>query len=229
MIRNYARRIAFLGAIVASLTLVIACGASEQQAAPQGKSAPQQPAAAAAAADPAQPVAPERKASASDTSAGGFQTGAQAPDTAKPTLVAVPTDVIKRGGVLRQAHRRSPLHFRMDVRSATDETTASAPIFNQLLALQNPDFVNLGPDLAESWDVSADGKTFTFNLASGVINHNGNPWTSSDAKFTLETLASETENRPPHERVSVGGVSLLESLETPDESTLIANLTQPDG
>jgi len=144
MIRNYARRIAFLGAIVASLTLVIACGASEQQAAPQGKSAPQQPAAAAAAADPAQPVAPERKAPASDTSAGGFQTGAQAPDTAKPTLVAVPTDVIKRGGVLRQAHRRSPLHFRMDVRSATDETTASAPIFNQLLALQNPDFVNLG-------------------------------------------------------------------------------------
>ena len=229
MIRNYARRIAFLGAIVASLTLVIACGASEQQAAPQGKSAPQQPAAAAAAADPAQPVAPERKASASDTSAGGFQTGAQAPDTAKPTLVAVPTDVIKRGGVLRQAHRRSPLHFRMDVRSATDETTASAPIFNQLLALQNPDFVNLGPDLAESWDVSADGKTFTFNLASGVINHNGNPWTSSDAKFTLETLASETENRPPHERVSVGGVSLLESLETPDESTLIVNLAQPDG
>ena len=48
MIRNYSRRIAFLGAVVAILTLVIACGASEQQAAPQGKSAPQQPAAAAA-------------------------------------------------------------------------------------------------------------------------------------------------------------------------------------
>jgi len=200
MIRNYSRRVAFLGAVVAILTLVIACGASEQQAAPQGKSAPQQPAAAAAAADPAQPVAPQRKAPASETTAGGFKTGAQAPDAAKPTSVPVPTDIIKRGGVLRQAHRRSPLHFRMDVRSATDETTASGPIFNQLLALQNPDFVNLGPDLAESWDVSADGKKFTFNLASGVINHNGNPWTSSDAKFTLETLASETENRPPHEQ-----------------------------
>ena len=134
MIRNYSRRVAFLGAVVAILTLVIACGASEQQAAPQGKSAPQQPAAAAAAADPAQPVAPQRKAPASETTAGGFKTGVQASDAAKPTSVPVPTDIIKRGGVLRQAHRRSPLQFRMDVRSATDETTASGPIFNQLLA-----------------------------------------------------------------------------------------------
>ena len=211
MILDYSRRIGFLGSVVAILALIIACGTAEQQAAPQGKSAPQQPAAAAAAADPSQPVAPERKAPASDTSAGGFQTGAQAPDAAKPTAVAMPADLIKRGGVLRQAHRRSPLHFRMDIRSATDETTASAPIFNQLLALQPPDFVTLGADLAESWDASEDGKTFTFNLASGVVNHNGNPWTSADAKFTLETLASTTENRPPHERVSVGGVSLLES------------------
>jgi peptide/nickel transport system substrate-binding protein len=232
MIRSYSRRIGFLGAVVAILALVIACGTAEQQAAPQGKSAPQQPAAAAAAAaaaDPSQPVAPDRKAPATDTSAGGFQTGAQAPDAAKPTAVAVPADLIKRGGVLRQAHRRSPLHFRMDIRSATDETTASAPIFNQLLALQNPDFVDLGPDLAESWVIGEDGQTFTFKLASGVINHNGNPWTSSDAKFTLETLASTTENRPPHERVSVGGVSILKSIETPDATTLIVNLNQPDG
>ena len=131
MILDYSRRSGFLGSVVAILALIIACGTAEQQAVPQGKSAPQQPAAAAAAADPSQPVAPERKAPASDTSAGGFQTGAQAPDAAKPTAVAMPADVIKRGGVLRQAHRRSPLHFRMDIRSATDETTASAPIFNQ--------------------------------------------------------------------------------------------------
>ena len=241
MIRSYLRRIGFFGAVVAILTLIIACGTAEQPAAPQGKSAPQQPAAAAAAvdpsqpvaavaaADPSQPVAPEREAPASDTTAGGFQTGAQAPDAAKPTAVPVPADLIKRGGTLRQAHRRSPLHFRMDIRSATDETTASAPIFNQLLALQPPDFVTLGADLAESWDVSEDGQTFTFNLASGVINHNGNPWTSADAKFTLETLASTTENRPPHERVSVGGVSLLDSIETPDDTTVIVNLNQPDG
>jgi len=219
MILNYSKRIAFLGSVIAILTLVIACGSAQQPAASQEKAAPQQPAAAAAAAEPAQPVAP----------LGGFRTGAQVPDAAKPASVTVPTDVIKRGGILRQAHRRSPLHFRLDVRSATDETTASGPLFNQLLALQHPTFVDLGADLAESWDVSEDGKTFTFNLASGVINHKGNPWTSKDAKFTLETLAMETVNRPPHERVSVGGVSILKSIETPDDTTLIVNLNQPDG
>ena len=232
MIRNYIRRIAFLGAVVAVLALLVSCGSSQQQVAPQSQTAPQQP---AAAAEPAQPVAaaegaaPADPAAAKAAPAGGFQTGAQVAPASKPSTAAMPKDVIKRGGILRQAHRRSPLHFRLDVRSATDETTASAPLFNQLLALQHPDFVNLGADLATSWKVSEDGTTFTFKLVPNVINHKGNPWTSKDAKFTLETLSKETENRPPHASVSVGGVSTLDSIETPDDTTLIVHLNQPDG
>ena len=147
-----------------------------------------------------------------------------------PTAAMVePADAIKTGGILKQAHRRSPLHFRLDVDSATDQISNTIPLFNQLITLQPNGFTAIGPDLAETWDVSEDGLTFTFNLASNVINHNGNPWTSKDAKFTLETLALTTENRPPHLTVSVGGVSTLEKIETPDDNTLIVTLNQLDG
>ncbi|MFQ5915321.1 MAG: ABC transporter substrate-binding protein [Nitrospinota bacterium] len=44
------------------------------------------------------------------------------------------------------------------------------------------------PDLAESWTVSEDGRTFTFNLRRGVKWHDGQPFSAEDVKFTYETL-----------------------------------------
>ena len=41
------------------------------------------------------------------------------------------------------------------------------------------------PDLAASWDVSADGKTITFTMRDGVKFHSGNPVTAQDAEFSL--------------------------------------------
>lgn len=226
------RRLTIMAVVtIAALTLAIACGAPVQDTgAARAVQAPKAPEAPQAPADPQKPVASgEQAAPASKEQVGGFETGAQTAPKSKASAVAAPADTIKRGGILRQSHRRSPLHFRLDVRSATDETTASAPLFNQLLALQPPNFVDIGPDLATSWEVSDDSKTFTFKLVPNVINHNGNPWTSKDAKFTLETLAKETENRPPHISVSLAGESTLESIETPDDTTLIVHLKQPDG
>ncbi len=41
------------------------------------------------------------------------------------------------------------------------------------------------PDLAESWDVSEDGRTITFTMRDGVKFHSGNPVTAEDAEFSL--------------------------------------------
>ncbi|OEU57035.1 MAG: ABC transporter substrate-binding protein [Desulfobulbaceae bacterium S3730MH12] len=43
-----------------------------------------------------------------------------------------------------------------------------------------------GPDLAESWTVSEDGKTITFKMRPGVKFHSGNPVTAKDAVFSLQ-------------------------------------------
>ena len=43
-----------------------------------------------------------------------------------------------------------------------------------------------GPDLAESWTVSEDGKTITFVMRPGVKFHSGNPVTAKDAVFSLQ-------------------------------------------
>jgi peptide/nickel transport system substrate-binding protein len=54
--------------------------------------------------------------------------------------------------------------------------------------LVSPDLDNLsqiGPDLAEHWDVSSDGKKFTFHLTKDARFASGKPMTSADAEFSL--------------------------------------------
>ncbi len=44
------------------------------------------------------------------------------------------------------------------------------------------------PELAESWDISPDGLTYTFKLRKDVKWHDGQPFTAADVKFTYETI-----------------------------------------
>lgn len=50
------------------------------------------------------------------------------------------------------------------------------------------------PALAKNWEVSEDGRTYTFHLEKGVKFHNGQPFTSADVKYTLD-LAQDPENK----------------------------------
>ena len=44
----------------------------------------------------------------------------------------------------------------------------------------------LGPGVAEKWELSQDGLTWTFRIRAGQKFHNGDPVTAHDAKFSLE-------------------------------------------
>jgi peptide/nickel transport system substrate-binding protein len=50
------------------------------------------------------------------------------------------------------------------------------------------------PALASSWDVSADGKTYTFHLRQGVKFSNGDPLTAEDVKFSLDRFGNPKIN-----------------------------------
>lgn len=51
--------------------------------------------------------------------------------------------------------------------------------------------MNITPELAESWIISPDGKTYTFNLRRGVKWHDGAPFTADDVAYTYNTIKEE--------------------------------------
>ena len=90
-----------------------------------------------------------------------------------------------------------------------------------LLVNFSPDNLAPSPGIAESWDVSDDGKTITFKLFDGLKWSDGKPLTSEDVKYSWEVLGgngllftSYTEN--------------VTSIETPDDTTVVVKTKKPD-
>lgn len=92
---------------------------------------------------------------------------------------------------------------------------------NGLLVRVNRDATDVEPDLAESWDISADGLTYTFHLRDGLMFSDGSPLKASDAKFSLERLR-DTEGS-----IMAGMFSVMKSVEAPDDRTVVITLNQP--
>ena len=54
----------------------------------------------------------------------------------------------------------------------------------------------IAPNIAEKWELSADGKTYTFHLKHGVKFHHGREITASDFKYSLERACDPALNSP---------------------------------
>jgi peptide/nickel transport system substrate-binding protein len=77
----------------------------------------------------------------------------------------------------------------MDPAKALDETMKSicSMCYDRLLRMEPPDY-KITPCLAESYDVSADGLTYTFHLRKGVKFHTGNEVKADAVKFTIDRM-----------------------------------------
>ena len=51
-------------------------------------------------------------------------------------------------------------------------------------------------NLAEKWDISPDGKTYTFHLKSGVKFHNGRELVADDFKYSMERACAARARFP---------------------------------
>lgn len=67
---------------------------------------------------------------------------------------------------------------------ATDNTYPLLYLIYDNLVHLDPDETTVTPDLAESWEVSPDAKTFTFKLGTGIKWQDGEPFTAEDVAFT---------------------------------------------
>ncbi len=71
---------------------------------------------------------------------------------------------------------------------------AEWPLFDSLVELDQG--LNVKPLLAESWEVSRDGLTYTFKLKRGVKWHDGKPFTARDVAFTFYSVLDPKVTTP---------------------------------
>lgn len=211
-------------AISAVLTLA-ACGGSS--AAPTATSANATPttAAAASAARPtvaAQPTTAAQPTAGASSPAPTTSAATSAPVAAASATSAPSVGTPKRGGTVVVVMNADPGPMNPAITTAGGTHTVTDQIFNGLVGLD--DTLNPVPELAASWTISADGKTYTFKLASGVMWHDGQPFSSADVKFTFEQGLLKF-----HARTKAALESVLDGIDAPDAGTVIFRFKQPYG
>lgn len=90
-------------------------------------------------------------------------------------------------------------------------------LFNRLVSLA-PDGTIL-PELATNWEALADGLTYRFHLRDDVTWHDGRPFTSEDARATLERIRHESSNREVARRIA--------AVTAPARNTVEITLSEP--
>lgn len=123
--------------------------------------------------------------------------------------------------------------------AGTTFDASSRPIFDRLVLFELGT-TNTIPGLAEKWDISPDGKTYTFHLRKGVKFHTTKNFTptrdfnADDVIFSFER--QRDKNHPYHKVsggnyeyfVSTGMAALIQSIEKKDDYTVVFNLVKPD-
>ncbi|MFQ5998908.1 MAG: ABC transporter substrate-binding protein, partial [Candidatus Bathyarchaeia archaeon] len=97
--------------------------------------------------------------------------------------------------------------------------TGATRIFSSLLQYDT-DYTPK-PDLAETWEISEDGLVYTFHLVRNAFFHDGVAVTSADVKFSIEEVVIPFH---PNSRAMWGD---LDSIETPDDYTVVIKLKKP--
>lgn len=89
-------------------------------------------------------------------------------------------------------------------------------VFESLITISE----DLGPamQLADSYDVSEDGLTYTFHLREGVMFHNGDTMTSADVLASWERYRRISPNAK--------ALNAVASMETPDDLTFVVQLSE---
>jgi peptide/nickel transport system substrate-binding protein len=120
-----------------------------------------------------------------------------------------PEPTPKSGGVLRYAITSRPPHFDVHQSGTINNLGSQGCMFDNLIRRDPRDSgKTIIPDLAHSWEIAKDGKSYTFFLRKGVEFHDGAELTAEDVKATFDRIA-----KPP------SGVSI-------PRSTLFATVSQ---
>jgi peptide/nickel transport system substrate-binding protein len=79
------------------------------------------------------------------------------------------------------------------------------------------------PDLATAWHTSADGRTVTFTLRTGVTWDDGDAFTAADVKASIQRILD-----PKTGAVASSNLAVISGVDTPDDHTVVLRLSRPD-
>src|SRR5438128_736048 len=136
------------------------------------------------------------------------------------------------GGLSGQAHAQSTRRelnvaqggdiskFDPHFSTSSNDIRVSFNIFDNLVS-RHPDG-KLYPGLATEWKRQGEAG-YVFKLRQGVRWHNGDPFTSADAKFSIERTYD-----PAAKTMVATALSTIEKIEAPDAATLVITTRKPD-
>ena len=103
----------------------------------------------------------------------------------------------------------------------------NANVYDRLVAFDLKDVSKLYGSLAEGWQVSADGMTFTFRLKPNLKFHSGNPITAADVAYSFERVVAL--NKSPGFILTQFGLSkdnIAEKVKVIDDRTVAITLNK---
>lgn len=148
----------------------------------------------------------------------------QTPTRIPATPTSVPQSQIQYGGNLRviTVNGEPPATLLPGYAASFNSRTMFYAMGNTLLRYA-PDF-SIHPELAESWDVSADGKVITFHLRKDVKFHDGTPFDAQAVKWNID-LNLNRENAPVLDPKLQGITPYLDLRSAVDKFTVVDNYT----
>jgi peptide/nickel transport system substrate-binding protein len=143
---------------------------------------------------------------------------------AAPGSGAKPAETPKKGGTLVIGLEAEPGTLDNSVGTGYHTSIVQRMLYESLVAYDltsTADVLPIKPVLAESWQISPDGKVYTFKLRQGIKFHDGTPFDSESVKFNFER-ASDPQHPLFFDKgrgTSAQIFSLVEKMEAPDPTT----------
>ncbi|MBI2909013.1 MAG: ABC transporter substrate-binding protein [Chloroflexi bacterium] len=154
---------------------------------------------------------------------------AAAPPAAKATAApgATPKPAAEQprsGGILKTAALADEATFDLHTIGRNLAYEQVSLNYSGLLQYDPADGTKIISDLADKYEMSADGKKVTFTLKPGVKWHDGKTFTSEDVKFNFDRWLKPPEGVAITRREVVAAV---EKVETPNPNTVVVSLKYP--
>ena len=205
--RRTVLRRAVIGA--ASLSILAACGPAATPPAATSAPAPAAPTSAPAAAPTTAPAA----APAAKPTTAAAATAAPATAAAAPTQQAAPAGTLRVASADFGNESMDPIVIVAQWGGA---------LYDLLLVFDAQG--NVVGNVAEKYDLSPDGLTWTFNIRKGIKFHNGDPLTAADVVFSIQRFGSKESTNPWSPYLLKNN----ESITAADDSTVIFKAQKPE-